>query len=80
MVLRIPFWSLFLGLPSVQIGIIFIIFTFDELSQKESENELAGVRQIPCTLCGKPTFIRGVETQGTCGECDKKFLKLLEKI
>lgn len=31
--LRYPFWSLFLGLPSVQIGIVLIILTFDKLSQ-----------------------------------------------
>lgn len=33
LVLRIPFWSLVLGIPSIQIGIVFIIFTFDDIGK-----------------------------------------------
>ena len=42
--LRIPFWSLLLGLPAVQIGIVLIIFTFDRLSQEEIEEELESLK------------------------------------
>lgn len=42
--LKIPFWSLLLGLPSVQIGIVLIIFTFDRLSAEEVKEELEGAK------------------------------------
>lgn len=78
--LRIPFWSLFLGLPSVQIGIVFIIFAFDKLSQEEIERELTEVHQVPCALCGQPTFTRGPEVKGICSVCDRKLLEKMGKI
>lgn len=78
--LRIPFWSLFLGLPSIQIGIVFIIFAFDKLSQKEIDEELTEIHQVPCALCGEPTFTRGPEVRGICSGCDKKLLGKMEKI
>ncbi|GEM_PF-4337258 len=31
------FWSYFLGIPSVQIGIIFIIFTFEKILDRSEE-------------------------------------------
>lgn len=37
--LRIPFWSLLLGIPAVQIGIVFLIFAFDKLSQEAIKEE-----------------------------------------
>lgn len=40
LILRLPFWSLFLGLPATQIGLILLIFSFDRLSQEEIEEEL----------------------------------------
>lgn len=43
--LRIPVWSLLLGLPSVQIGIILIIFSFDRLSREEVEEELESLKK-----------------------------------
>lgn len=45
MTLRIPVWSLLLGLPSVQIGIVLIIFTFDRLSQEEIKEELESIKE-----------------------------------
>ncbi len=78
--LRYPFWSLILGLPSIQIGIILLILTFDRLSQEEVENEIAQVHQVPCALCGEPTFTRGPEVKGICSGCDKKLLGKMEKI
>lgn len=43
--LRIPVWSLLLGLPSVQIGIVLIIFTFDRLSREEIKEELESIKE-----------------------------------
>ena len=78
--LQVPFWSLFLGLPSVQTGIIFIIFAFYTISQEEVGKELRDVHQVPCALCGQPTFTRGTEVKGICSNCDKKILGKIEKI
>lgn len=36
----IPFWSYFLGIPSILIGISFIILTFERLSNDTIEKEL----------------------------------------
>lgn len=78
--LRVPFWSLFLGLPATQIGIIFIILAFDQLSQNEVEQEMAEIRQIPCSLCGQPMFVREGETKGICNQCDQKILEKMGKV
>lgn len=77
--LKLPFWSLFLGLPSTQIGIIFIILAFDKLSGEEMEKEVQDIRQIPCSLCGQPTFVKSNETKGICSQCDKKILGQMGK-
>lgn len=37
--LKIPFWSLFLGIPSVQIGIIFVIFSFDNSAKRTHQRQ-----------------------------------------
>ena len=37
----IPFWSYFLGIPCILIGISFIILTFEKLSDDTIEKELA---------------------------------------
>lgn len=37
---RVEFWSLFLGLPATQIGIIFLILIFERLSKKTLNEEI----------------------------------------
>ena len=34
------FWGYFLGIPAVQIGIVFIIFTFEKLSREASNEDI----------------------------------------
>lgn len=43
--LRIPFWSFILGLPSVQIGIVLMIFSFDRLSRERIERDLENLKE-----------------------------------
>lgn len=74
--LRIPGWSVILGLPAVQIGIVFIIFTFDEVAQ-----DRVGPRSfhvISCSLCGKPTLAPYWQEEKICKECQKKIAKKLK--
>lgn len=44
LVFSIPFWSYFLGIPAVQIGIIFMIFAFEKLSNEEINREIDKVK------------------------------------
>ena len=37
---RVEFWSLFLGLPATQIGIVFLILIFERLSKKSLDEEI----------------------------------------
>lgn len=34
------FWGYFLGIPAVQIGIVFIIFTFEKLSREAIDDDI----------------------------------------
>lgn len=51
--IRIAGWSIIFGLPMVTFGVVFLIYTYDELVTNV-------VRPIPqktvsCSVCGKPT-------------------------
>lgn len=73
--LRIPGWSLFLGLPATQLGIIFLIFTFDEFARKKVGPE--SIHTIPCSLCGKPLVAPYWQNKIICKKCQKKKINLL---
>ncbi len=77
--LRIPGWSLILGLPSVQVGLIFMIFTFDKLAHDALDNYLNNQQEVDCSVCGKktatPIFIDGA----LCPPCRRKKRKKSEK-
>lgn len=75
--LRIPGWSLFLGLPSIQIGLIFTIFTLDDLARnKIGPNSL---QKISCSVCGKPNLVPHWQKVKKCRRCQEKMIKQLEK-
>jgi len=74
--LRIPGWSLFLGLPAVQVGIVFLIFTFDKIAHdKVGPNSL---QMIPCSVCDKLTLAPYWQKEKICEECQKKIAKKLK--
>ncbi|MBI4100794.1 hypothetical protein HY439_03595 [Candidatus Microgenomates bacterium] len=73
--LRIPFWGFFLGLPAIQIGIILMILSFDRLSREEVEKEISEIHETPCSVCGKPIFVKGDKKGGICTDCAKKILE-----
>lgn len=74
--LRIPGWSLILGLPAVQIGIVFSIFTFDGLAQNKVGPHSLHV--IPCPICEKRILVPYWQGEKICGECQKKIAKKLK--
>jgi len=71
--LRIPGWSIIFGLPAVQIGIIFLIFTFDDLARnKVGPNSY---HLLNCSVCGKPILAPSWQKERICGACQKKIAK-----
>lgn len=72
--LRIPGWSLIFGLPAVSTGIIFLIFTFDEIAQNKVG--LNSLHLISCSICGQPTFAPKWQKEKICEECQKKKINL----
>lgn len=43
---KIPFWSLFLGIPSIQGGIVMMIFSFDRLSRWPVEERFEKLKKL----------------------------------
>lgn len=75
--LRIPGWSLIFGLPAVQIGIIFLIFTFDEIVRTRVSPD--SFHLISCSVCGKPTLVPEWEKEEICDACQREIGKKLLK-
>ena len=44
---QIPFWSLFLGIGAIQIGIVFLIFTYEKLSSNYIINTFVDINPQP---------------------------------
>jgi hypothetical protein len=78
--LRLSGWSLIFGLPMMVIGVVFIIYTYDELVREK-------VRPIPkkevrCSVCGKLTprvYPWEDAEDAVCLACRKKRLKTSKK-
>lgn len=51
--LRIAGWSIIFGLPMVTFGVVFLIYTYDELVSGVVEP--APERTVKCSICGKDT-------------------------
>ena len=75
--LKIPGWSIFLGLPATQIGFIFLIFTFDKVSRKSVG--LGSLQEITCAVCGRLTLAPFWYDEIVCPDCRKKIGKKLEQ-
>ncbi|MCL4382409.1 MAG: hypothetical protein M1575_03050 [Patescibacteria group bacterium] len=78
LILRISVWSLVLGLPMVQIGVFFLILSFDELARKKFGKE--SIQVVLCSVCGQPTYSPSWQNEQICPACEKKLKnKLLEE-
>lgn len=65
--LRIPGWSLILGLPAVQLGIVLIVFSFDWAIRKKYD--LSKLHIVKCEICGDPTAAPLGEVHELCPRC-----------
>jgi hypothetical protein len=71
--LRLAGWSLLLGLPAIQIGIIFIILGFDNSAKKTLD--LNNYHIVKCEVCDDPTVAPLGETNEVCSSCRAKKIK-----
>ncbi|OGD53641.1 hypothetical protein A3J78_01790 [Candidatus Beckwithbacteria bacterium RBG_13_35_6] len=78
LILRIPGWSIFLGLPSIQIGIVFLIFSFDGIAKREVGP--SSCKLVDCSICGKPMIISGNVKKRICEQCLQTMSKTLKKM
>jgi len=69
--LKITGWSLFLGLPATQIGLVLLIFSFDSFGRKkETEGDY---HLIPCLLCHRQTLTPKYIDKKICESCQVKI-------
>lgn len=75
--LHIPGWSLILGIPATQIGLVFLIFTFDKIARSKVGPD--GLHVIHCSICKKPLAVPLGEKEKICEECQQKITKKLKE-
>jgi hypothetical protein len=75
--LRIAGWSLFLGLPMILFGVVFLIFTFDHLARNKFGKE--SLQIVLCSVCGRPTPSPCWQNENICPECEKKIAQKLKE-
>lgn len=71
MTLRIEGWSLLIGLPLIQLGVIFLIFTLDQVARNKFGEE--SLQIVLCSVCGQPTPSPCWQNEKICPECEKKL-------
>lgn len=76
--LKIPGWSLFLGLPAVQIGIILLIFTFEGLTRKKSPLPFEEYHLVDCLICKRQTLAPKFMEKRICDDCQMKIAQRLK--
>jgi hypothetical protein len=76
--LKIPGWSLFLGLPAVQIGIILLIFTFEGLTRKKSPLPSEEYHLVDCLICDRQALAPKFMEKRICDDCQVKIAQRLK--
>jgi hypothetical protein len=75
--LRIPGWSLLIGLPLILFGVIFLIFTLDAVARKNLGQE--SLQTVLCSVCGRPTPAPSWQNEKICLVCEEKLKAKLKK-
>ena len=76
--LQIPFWSLVLGLASVQIGIVLIIITFDSLIRKRNKPLTEDYKTLSCLICRTPQFVPKYQKSVICDTCQLRVANVFK--
>lgn len=77
--LKIPGWSLFLGLPAVQIGIVLLIFTFEAVGRRKSVLPSQEYHLVNCLTCGQQTIAPRYIQKRICDNCQIKIAQNLKR-
>jgi len=78
--LRIAGWSIIFGLPMVTFGVVFLIYTYDELVIKVVKP--IPERIVKCSVCGKPTtklYPWQKDEDAICLSCSEDIAKGIKK-
>lgn len=67
--LKIPFWSLLLGIAAVQIGIVLVILTFDAFIRRGKKPLTDDYKTVGCVVCQAPTFVPKYQNVVMCDNC-----------
>lgn len=67
--LKEPFWSLFLGIASIQVGIVLIILTFDSFIKRKIRPVTEDYKTLACLVCKRPTFVPKYQNVTLCDDC-----------
>ncbi|OGM10861.1 hypothetical protein A2W13_00165 [Candidatus Woesebacteria bacterium RBG_16_36_11] len=73
--LKIPFWSLFLGIASIQIGIVLIIITYEIITRRKSKVITENYKTIPCLICKKLNYVPKYQNTTICDSCQLRIAK-----
>jgi len=73
--LRITGWSLLLGLPITIIGVVFLIYIYDDIASKQIGTVPEEPELTVCSVCGEPTpLLLGIAKEDTiCPSCKRKI-------
>ncbi len=69
--LKIPGWSLIIGLPAVQFGLIFMIFNYDRAANKRVG--INSLYSVECPICHKSFLSYTREGEEVCPFCQAKI-------
>ena len=69
----IPFWSLFLGIAAIQIGIVLSVFSFDIISRRASKTITEEYKAIQCLVCNDLTYVPKYKKVTICDKCEVRI-------
>ena len=75
--LRIPGWSLLIGLPLILLGTISLVFTLDNIARRKLGQE--SMQTVLCSICGRPTPAPSWQNEKICLVCEKKLTEKLKE-
>jgi hypothetical protein len=73
----IPGWNLLFGLPATQIGLVFLILTFDQILRDTPEPKRLAL--VQCSVCSNPTVVPIGQKTEICVDCQEKLLRRKSK-
>jgi hypothetical protein len=67
--LPLPGWKLIIGLPAAQLGIVVLMFAFDDITKKHLHPQ--NYKVLICPYCDNENLIRQKKKKTYCSQCSK---------